>query len=541
MSQSLPHIKLIGDPAENFYQLGLKDRENYHTTLNHIKALLSTPWQGLNITLEELVKAVLLQSKKRGGALDQNLQAYAEGLARPGEDIAYALLLPEILACMSKWLPGIPAGILGCSSYFFYDEEENSPVHARVLDFPLLGSYDSGERCVTYQFKDRPTIFSYGSVGFAYPSLTAMTDSGVTFALHQKFTDVFNPSGIPIFELVFQLLSSVDSYDQALEFLKKNPSVTTWAIYMSFPDGKVLAADIAGDQVYANAHQIEPGKVIYLNNQLEDPTKQQEDYLPYGMSDYNQMRCRSASQKVGKILEKGGLTQKAFIQAISTPSSKKSTKIKNWCADSVTPSSLAIATLNPSNGTSYFLPGQAPKYYRGKVLKMSRVFEDLVQTVEKGKGKVTPEAFYQGMRHLMLAQTASDHHRDHQMYHHIQLAHDYLKDYPEGIIARFYFLIFQYNHEKHEKVLAGVLKNLKELEGTLPSYLNDLCLLYISRLEKIFSKDNSSTGQLIKNAAISKYFELEQKIPRLILHKTTANTSYPRIDLLDVLFIHLKI
>src|SRR5210317_1838653 len=99
--QSLPLIKLIGDPLENFYQLGLKDQDRHKPVLSHINNLIKTPWKSVDLVAGEVLKQVLSRTLANCPHFKANLGAYAEGLELPFEDVARGLLTPELLRFMS--------------------------------------------------------------------------------------------------------------------------------------------------------------------------------------------------------------------------------------------------------------------------------------------------------------------------------------------------------------------------------------------------------------------------------------------------------
>ena len=177
-------ITLIGDIEENFYQLGLKDKEKGKLVHHDVKMMLRTPWRPVNTLIQEVGKSVIKNSLLKKSGNFKQLKSYAEGLGIPLEECAYTMLIPELVSCMSKWAPGLMKGNLGCSS-FMMRNEVNQVVHGRILDFPLQGSYDVYERAIIYDVKGMPKTLGFGSVGIPYPSITLMTEDGMTLALHQ--------------------------------------------------------------------------------------------------------------------------------------------------------------------------------------------------------------------------------------------------------------------------------------------------------------------------------------------------------------------
>jgi hypothetical protein len=536
-SIDLPIIKLFGDPTENFYQLGLKDKNRHILVLDHINSLIKTPWKGINLVAGEVLKQVLARTLANCPHFKKNISAYSEGLGTPFDEVARALLTPELLSFMSKWIPGLPPGLLGCSSYFFWDDKLASPAHGRILDFPLLGSFDKEERVIITKFNNSPKIFSYGSVGMPYPGLTAMNSEGVSYALHQKFTNTLNQNGTPIFELAFQLMSKVGDKESAIEFLKKNQSITPWGINLGFSDGSVLTAELSGTDLFYREHQLEPGKVIYVNNKLENSSLEQKDFFPYGLDEFNHLREEVALEKIDKFLNKKEVDDKKVLKVISSPLINKSSPLR---PDPTTMSSLGISIFNPSKGRALIISKEGPKYFKGEAYKITDLWKEESISIELYQDKKTEPKYCQGMRHLMLAQVAFDKDVKEDIYHHLQMSIEFLSEYKERYLASFFFLIFQYKEEKHEKVRSNLLDQFKDLRGNLTPYLEDNISLFIYRLERLTKVGSTISAESFMNEKIKTLYLEEEKIPDFLLHKATATLLNPRIDMWDCIHAHIK-
>lgn len=536
----LPLITLIGDPSQNFYQLGLKDGQNYKEVVNQIKRLMQTPWQPLNNLLGESLPLLIKQFFKNSPEFKKNFEAYAEGLGYKKEKLALWLLLPELGSSISLWLPAFPTKLLGCSSYFLKDKTNGGIVHGRVLDFPLIGSYDKNERAVLYNFRGYPKIFCYSSAGFPYPSLTAMTDQGVTLAIHQKFTPVFNRKGIPIFELVYQLLCNCHNKRSAINFLKKKQSITTWGLYMSFKNGDVLACDIAGDELYYNEYKVKSNEILYFNNFLEKKSLKNNSYLPYGFNDFCKMRKNIATKKMNALKKLPELNEFELLKAMGTPYPQKLKQLKNWNLDTVNTSTLAISTFNIKNSSSLFIPGAAPKFYQGRHTQFTNIWDKTEHELVINPAPDTPINYINGMNSLTRTQNACYKKDSHEVYHHIQMAISYLNKLPEKNIAEFFFLVFQFLYEKNKNVRVKTLEQFKKKKGTLPPYLNDQCILFIARLEKILKTKNTTTISQIKSKQLRQIYKFEQKIPGILLHKTITPFMNINIDTLDIIYGHAR-
>ena len=536
-------LTLIGDAEENFYQLGLNDRDGAKAVHQDVKLMLSTPWAPINKTIEEVAKVVLKNTMLKKTEYYRHLKYYSDGLGIPLEETAYTMLIPELVSCMSKWAPGFIKGNFGCSSFFMRNDQEEM-VHGRILDFPLQGSYDKFERAIYYDFKDLPKTFGFGSKGIPYPSITLMTEDGMTLALHQKFTTVFNKEGIPIFELIFDMVKQAKDPESVINYFKTHHSITTWCLYMSFKNGDILAIDIMGKEVFFNQYHLAVGdkNIIYFCNHLENKSINQEEMLPTGFHQYNLMREKLAQKKIAAFNKKNKRSDIDLLKMMATPFDQKIKHkgiYSDFLLDNLTPSSLSVMTMNPSKQVTHYLGGAAPKLYRENIISINQCFNDPIKSQEKNKRtNHLHDEYYYGMQALMKAQKGFDLRDAQVIYHQLQFAIDHLEHGLERCIPEFYFLIAQYLYETHPKVLMTLLHDFKKLECHLPQILNDHCLLFISRLERILNLPNTLQEDLIIHPKLKALVALESKIPKAVFHSTTKNLIVPRLDILDVIYLH---
>lgn len=534
-------ITLIGDIDENFYQLGLKDREYGKLVHHDVKMMLRTPWKHANTVIQEVGKAVIKNSMLRKSDNFRHLKSYSEGIGVSLEECAYTMLIPEMVSCMSKWAPGFMKGNLGCSS-FMMRNDLGEVVHGRILDFPLQGSFDTYERAISYDVTGMPKTLGFGSVGIPYPSITLMTEDGITIALHQKFTNLFNPQGISIFEYIFKLIQTANDKKSVIEFVKAHQTITTWCLYMTFKDGDVLACDLNGSNSFINELQIPDTGILYFCNHLEDKSINQRQFLPLGFDQYNLMREEIAAQKIVKMMNKKK-TQPSSVELLHMMTTPLDQKIKgdnlsNFKLDNITLSSLSVMTMNPTAKSALYMGGPAPKTYKDEVIEISNAFSRATQAPFKTKKMPSFDTeYYAGLRSMMEAQKGFDAHNSVVIYHNLQMAIDHLENYPEKKIAEFYFLIAQYLYESHTQVLANLLTDFKKLEDKLPPYLNDHCLLFIGRLERILKMPPSMEEDKIETKKLRELYQRELKIPRPVFHMSNKGMIVPRIDILDIIYI----
>jgi hypothetical protein len=534
-------IELFGNIDENFYQLGLRDREEGKKVLTSVKGMLKTPFNPINKLIEEVGKTIIKNTHLKENKRYPHLFAYAEGLNLPLEELFYSMLIPEIVSGMTKWAPGIVRGNLGCSSYFMRNEN-NHLVHGRILDFPLQGTYDLHERTILYALDGMPKIFAYNTVGIPYPSITCMTENGMTVALHQKFTNILNTSGESIFEIIFELLKKVNSKEEAIEFLKTKKSLTTWCLYLGFKNGDILAYDLMGEENFYNELHLESNskEVIYFCNHLENKQLTQENFLPLGFDAYNCMRENTAQLKIKDFKKLDKYTDGDLLKMMATPSKvalNKNSKI--YQMDSITPTSILATTLNTGEAKSMHITGAAPKIYRNNLEEIENTFNaPIAKHINDKKYKKQNEEYYLGLHALTEAQKGFDDKDPQIIYHELQFAIDHLENYNEQVIAKFYFLIAQYLYENHKKIQFHLLTEFKNILPKLEGYLSQQCLLFIFRLELILDLPLTLELDLITNTRLKDIVDLEQKIPRAIFHLTNKLMIVPRIDILDIIYVY---
>ncbi len=541
-SDTPPFYKLVGDSTENFYQLGLKDRDRHKNLLTHALGVISTPWAPLNKALQEAMKALTIPTLERCPEYKKKLVAYAEGLGENPHTLAMAYAIPELMCFMTKWMPGVPISLMGCSSVFTWDHKRDALVHGRILDFPFHGSYDQEERAVLSHLDRGPKMLSFHSSGFGFPSITTMTESGISFALHQKFGSTFNPKGTPIFEIIYQMLQNCSTKNEVIRFLKKQQSITTWAFYMGFKSGEVLSIELDGEQMFYHEHIATPDKLLYFCNDREKAKLNSPNTIPYSFYTQNQMRraCFEQKQKAFKMKADKGYTTEHVIRLLGRAWEQEGVAPKDWLADPLTPSSLQTIAMLPGIDEAYALPGKAPKFFNKEVVQYKESFYQPAQKMVSFTGKTNSPHYQKGLYHMMQAQVALDLKDQHNPYHHIQLAIEYLEGYPIEKVALFYFYVLQYMNETHKKSLSQIYHLFKGLEGQLPSYLEDQRKLFVFRINKVLGRSTEVRRNDIASEPLKRVYQFEEKLPQIILHRMTRTLMVPRIDLYDVLYPYVK-
>lgn len=561
--KDLPTIHLIGDAEENFYQLGLKDAElgkKLHTdAMTLVKSNSASFDKLIKLGAREFVKRSLFQKPERFPLL----RAYAEGMKIDFHDLCLVMMAPELASSLPHWLGEltpkfsnlVPPKLLGCSS-LFYRNNEGEMNHFRILDFPLKGTYDENERAILYEFKNWPKIFSTGSAGIPYPSITLTTEHGISMAMHQKFTKVFNLKGMPIFEYVTDFARMVKTPDEAIAYAREHQSFTTWCLNIGFKNGEVLSMDLMGEKVEIARQSIDDPKTpfIYFNNQLLDKGIAQEELLPFGFKYYNEMREESALEKIlvlKNAKDNNVLSSKEATRILCTPkhllNKSKKTNHQNsqpWAMDILTPSSLQIMNFNLAKSQVHYIGGQAPKIYHNNMLLIDNIFRrpEITLIHDKASKSHPQDREYElALEEIMLAQKALDYHEYGNTYHHLQMAIDHFNESgdPKGSeVVKFFFILIQFLHEDHHKVRKHLRDELQILKGKLPHYLEDHRLLFLARLNRLLDGHFNIEEDNITHSSLRKLLDKESQIPNLIYYQSIKNMIVIRLDMMDVIYLH---
>lgn len=561
--QSPTCIELIGDATEAFYQLGLKDQDTAKNTFHHLLSMIhpTQEWKMLDTFIEEALKKILDTRLQFHNSFEQKIKAYAEGVKLEYKDLVLCMLLPEIMSSLSYWIPKIPMHFLpfGCSSYFAFNAKNQQLMHGRILDFPLVNSFDKHERLLLTKWSQSAQVLSIGSSGFPYPSITAMSSHGLSFALHQKFCSTFNPNGTSIFEILDQVIEHSRNIEDVIEILSRYESLTSWGIHIGEDTPgrapRVLELDIIGKQIEYQIYTFDDHnkeQVLYFHNKMINKDFEQKKHLPYGLEGYNQMRYFCGKKKINRLKkiitsQKNGLNEKKFLKEITALDKLSHQDFSKWRMDSITPSSLQAVVMTPSQGNILKALGEGPKinpcfaysttdiwnhqFNKSKIIPLSKTQNELQQLRQKG------------WRELMLAQSSFDLRDYHSCYHHIQMSKDFFDQAKtcESLYPEFYFLVLQFIFDQNRKVRFQLLHKFRQLDGKLPNYLNDHCRLFITRLESILDLEPTFKEYNFSNLSLRHVYQYERKISKYLIHSIISSTINIRMDMVDIIYPHCVI
>ncbi len=529
MENQLSHIHLFGDPEENFFALGKKDKNSYAETFQQISMLCARNTffaQILKLSTEYLAK------KKKIDQGDQLklINAYAQGLERPVENVVFGFLLPELVASFNKWSPQLIQYIPGCSSLLYLDQTTDTPIHTRILDYALAGPFEKNERAITYDFKNQHKTVGFSTSGMPFASLTGFNEKGLSLALHYKHGDYFNFDGESIFLITRDVLNQCSDIREAIRFLKTKKSLSYWGIILSDANGEAACVDINGSDYYQEKFDLYDHEYLYFNNRPLLYKKPMDHLQPYGNHIQCQMRRDRVEEQMKKVKKRDAITG---LEVLGQMNNSKS--LKNWKLAPTTPSSIQLVSMEAKNQTAKFVVGEAPKLFKGHYVELKNVFTNFTQTESKNKKKNTKlERAYKRWSRFQSYIDLGD---ISKAYHEIQMAELEMEGYPEQHISQFYFLVTEYIFESDKRDLIYLLRDFESLIGKLPEYLEDHCHLFILRLTKLVGLKIDELKPNIKNIKLKEIYNREKNLNGLAL-KGFKKLIFPRIEILDIIYAY---
>ena len=499
---SLPFIVLAGDSQENYYRLGIKDRKHYDKIINPRKNL--TPGEKINLLFYKGLKVPAYTVLKRHPAFAKVVRAYSEGLKIRSTEFA-ALILGTEWASIGRIRPFISfrSHFFGVSC--FYRKGMNTCMMGSI---PFLRGtdIDGKERSILYKFHKRPVIFSCNTIGSPWPSFFAMNDKGLTLSFFQGGTGGFHLTGMPIFEIIDQILISNMTQKAALCFLKKTNTIGSWKINLGFSNGKILSAHMKGEEKSFENFDLTKKNIILLGN------------TPKGFF-FEKKGTPSKNPNHLKIFD--------FMNKTSTNKihSEKNLDVGKFSC---------YSCLFDPMGLTFSRQGQKNLYLSGSYESLSDIWTKPIMELKRNKQSQEELNYRKGIQAFLSSQACFAKKDWHPAYHHIQMAIAILKGRPEESICQFYFLLFEFINNHSKKTHLRLLAEFEKLPDKLPNTLKKHCLLFIWRIKYILKVDTVKDREGIDK----KIFIIESKIPRIFLPLFVEKSLLPAESFLNIFYTH---
>lgn len=527
---------LIGDPQENFYQLGIKDTDKYKETAADVRALL----RDTNVLSSTFYKGFTDYYLKR--IIDKNpdmkahLLSYSEGLGVDPAKFCFEFLMPELISAPSKWNINLKKLFLGCSSLFKYDASSASVFHARILDFPMKNIFEKHERLVCYQLTGQHKIYSFGIPGMLYPGITAMNDQGLTLAVHQKFSDYFETDGHSIFYIAYKILAECDTAKSVYKLLKQYPSLTYWGLNISTKEGKVLSLDLCGDRLDKEEYEARDHNALYFANQPLRTDSHNQNVLPLGMKKFNEERHKIMAHRLSK-LNKTEVTHNDLIEILAMPEIKPQKKSTSFVQPPLTLTTSQLLSMNAMKKSVVYTTGLIPKFCDADLIHIDCSSHRVKITPHKSKIKAIDERYKAGLSRFAESISFFERQFPQPGFHEIQMSLSLLEDYSEHPIVYFYYQLYLYLYFDERQRYENILRELTNLKDKLPYKLLDHADLFIMKIELILNGKTTIQESDLRDKNLIRYYQLETKLNKTSL-KLLKKLTYFKPEFQDVIYMY---
>lgn len=510
-------VPLIGDPIENLYQLGLREREDFLKIENRVTKLLSTSVV-LRYGQDIISRAKILLKRKEESFFDKCISAYAEGLGIDPSRYLSFLSLFELAAHYGQVYPELKGLLPGCTSVFAKNGDEIT--HSRLLDFPLIGLFEEAPRLYYWQIQDKEPLLTYSCAGLAPIFFQGLHGSGMSFAIHHKPGHTYNKEGQGIFQIAFESLFEAKTFADFRKEIKRKVSITKWSFLLLDKSGQVLVTDIDGPAQNTDSYSVhDSSPLIFTNVPLQNDGGGFEAYLKFSEDRQTWLKEKLSSPKKSHILD--------------TLTDVEDQKVKKWIHPSATLATVGAYHVNLSKGFVDLKEGNSALVASDEIIRVSLSNHNDVSIL---KAKEKTKNLEVAWKRAALAQSAFDQGEFDTAYHELQMARDIVEHPVWKEIFAFYLYVWDFKFISNSKELSLIYKKVRSMQ--VPASLKDQWVLLIMRIEKRLELSPTVTFHDV-SAPLQELFQ-QEKLAAKPLFATWMKLLYPRLEILDVFSPHRR-
>ncbi len=509
-------VPLIGEPVETLYQLGLRERESFLRLEGRVRKLLSTN-QLLGFGQEVVTRAKVLLRKRDPSYFDSCIEAYAKGLGIEPVRYQSFLALFELAAHNGQAYPELKALLPGCTSVITRQGEDM--MHARLLDYPLIGIFDALPRLYHWQVPGKGPILTYSCEGMAPLFFQGVHGAGISFAVHHKPGSSFYAEGQGIFQVVFEGLFQSKTFGELKKDLRRRQTITKWSIILLDKGGAVHAVDLDGPSQNVESYDARTGgPLIFTNIPLQGEASDFRSFIRFSELRQhwinNQLRRSPGPRHLLDLLTDVEFRDK-----------------KEWQHPAATLATVGAWVINLTKGYVDVKEGTAPLTAGDHLLRVNLAKSNDISILRPSHA---PTAFEKAWKRAAQAQSAFDEGEYDVAYHELQMAHALMPDELWRQILTFYLCLWDFRFLTSSRELAQVYKVAKRLQ--LPALLRDQWTFLIMRLEKKLDLAPTVSHREI-SPELQTLFQ-QEKLATKALFATWMKLLYPRLEILDVFSPH---
>lgn len=508
-------ISMIGNPVENFYQLGLKEKDAFEIIEERANKLISA--SDIFRTGHHILRKTKFIFKKQEETLfDQCVKAYAEGLGVGHIRYQTFISIFEMAAHYGQIYPELKGFLPGCTSVF--QKKNDELTHTRLFDFPLTGFFEKFPRIYYWQTEGKEPVLSYSCEGIAPLFFQGIHGSGVSFALHHKPAGSFHDDGESIFKILFDTIFESKDFNQIKKDFKKRKSITKWSLLIMDKSGSVHVTDIDGPTQSSESYNLnETTPLIFTNIPFKVDEKGFENYFRFSEN--------------RQLWPKEKITSSNNLHPLDLMTNIELQKEKNWIHPSATLSTVGACHINLSKGFLDLKEGDYALTASDQILRVNLSFQGEIKVLKKER-PLTP--FEKAWKKLSKAQSDFDQGNFDLAYHELQISLAMMPMELWKEIIQFYLCVWDFKFITNTKELTLVYKKLKKLK--VPDLLKDQWILHVMRMEKKLDLSPTVSSQDI-SPELQDLFMLERTANKAVF-ATWMKLLYPRMEILDVFSPH---
>jgi hypothetical protein len=510
-------VPLIGDPIENLYQLGLREKDSYLELETRIKKLLSTNHL-LSLGQDFITRAKVMLRKREDTFFDKCINSYSQGLGiDPTRYLAF-LNLFELAAHYGQVYPELKGMLPGCTSVF--SNIDGDITHTRLMDFPLIGIFDQRPRLYYWRPEGKMPLLTYSCEGMAPLFFQGLHGAGVSFAVHHKPGKSYFQEGQSIFQIMFESVFDSQHYSELKKEIKKKSTITKWSVLLLEKKGHVQVIDIDGPAHNSESYDVnETSPLIFTNIPLQNDTGNTNAYLRF-----SELRQRWLKEKLEK---------KTSLHMLDILTSIEDQKTKNWLHPTATLSTIGAWHVDLTKGLVDVKEGEKALTASDALLRVNLAGDPQLKVL-KEEAKLRP--FEEAWKRASSAQSAFDEGNYDLAYHEIQMAGALMPHPIWKEILSFYECVWDFKFISNSRELSMIYKKLKSLK--VPEFLKDQWVLLVMRMEKKLDLAPTVTFHDV-SPALQDLFQ-QEKLASKPLFATWMKLLYPRMEILDVFSPHHK-
>lgn len=510
-------ISMIGDPVENFYQLGLKEKDSFLMIEERATKLVSAS-EIFRLGNNLLTRTKTILKKQEVTFFDQCVSAYAEGLGVGSFRYQSFLSIFEIAARYGQIYPELKGMLPGCTSLF--EKKDNEMTHTRLMDFPLSGFFEKLPRIYYWQTEGREPVLSYSCEGLAPLFFQGLHGSGVSFALHHKPANSFHDDGQSIFKILFDTMFESKDFNQIKKELKKRKTITKWGLLLMEKSGVVHVTDLDGPTQSNESYNVnDTSPLIFTNIPFKVDEKGFENYFKF-----SENRQTWLKEKV---------TQASNSHILDVVTNIELQKEKNWIHPCATLSTVGACHINLTKGFFDIKEGDYALTGSDAIVRVNLAELGDLKILKDGRPLRPAE---EAWKKIAKAQGDYDQGNYDQAYHELQMSLALMPITLWKEIIQFYLCVWDFKFITNTKELTLVYKKLKKLK--VPDLLKDQWVLLVMRMEKKLDLAPTVSSQDV-SPELQDLFLLEKTAHKAVF-ATWMKLLYPRMEILDVFSPHSR-